>query len=234
MRILVTAGNTQTPIDRVRCLTNIFTGRTGAQIAVTAAERGHEIMLFTSHPELVAGSAGLHIFPYQSFDQLHFLMADAIPGREFDAIIHAAAVSDYVHAGTFAPAPGAVFDSDALSWTRSTPQLIDVSAGKVKSTHRELWLRFTPAPKLIDFIRGPWGFRGVLVKFKLEVGLTNDELVAVAEQSRLQSHADLMVANTLEKRHEEAFIGAGDYQRIARSELPIALLTRLESLAMRT
>ena len=29
MNLLVTAGNTLVPVDRVRCITNIFTGRTG-------------------------------------------------------------------------------------------------------------------------------------------------------------------------------------------------------------
>ncbi|MFO0803298.1 MAG: phosphopantothenoylcysteine decarboxylase [Gemmataceae bacterium] len=29
MKVLVTAGNTQSPLDRVRCITNIFSGRTG-------------------------------------------------------------------------------------------------------------------------------------------------------------------------------------------------------------
>jgi phosphopantothenate-cysteine ligase/phosphopantothenoylcysteine decarboxylase/phosphopantothenate--cysteine ligase len=228
MQILVTAGNTQTPVDRVRCLTNIFTGRTGAQIAAVAVERGHSVTLFTSHPEAIVATESLQVRAYRTFDDLHALMAGAIPGGKLDAIVHAAAVGDYLHAGSYTLAPGAEFDADNLAWTTATPQLVDVAAGKVKSNHSELWLRFTPAPKLIDLIREPWGFRGILVKFKLEVGLTNDELVAVAEHSRRQSQADLMVANTLEGRHEEAFIGAREYVRIARSELPAKLLELLE------
>ena len=51
MNFLVTAGNTQSPIDRVRCITNIFTGRTGAAVARTAWGRGHTVTLATSHPE---------------------------------------------------------------------------------------------------------------------------------------------------------------------------------------
>jgi hypothetical protein len=51
VKILVTAGNTQTDIDRVRCITNVFSGRTGAQIAAEAFERGHAVSLLTSHPE---------------------------------------------------------------------------------------------------------------------------------------------------------------------------------------
>ena len=50
MKILVTAGNTQTPIDRVRCITNIFSGKTGAQIALEAHRHGHSVVLLTSHP----------------------------------------------------------------------------------------------------------------------------------------------------------------------------------------
>jgi phosphopantothenate-cysteine ligase/phosphopantothenoylcysteine decarboxylase/phosphopantothenate--cysteine ligase len=228
MQILVTAGNTQTPVDRVRCLTNIFTGRTGAQIAAVAAERGHVVTLFTSHPETIVATGSLQVRAYRTFDDLHALMAGAIPGGKFDAIVHAAAIGDYLHAGSYAPGPGAEFDADNLAWTTAAPQLVDIAAGKLSSDHPELWLRFTPAPKLVDLIREPWGFRGILVKFKLEVGLTNDELITVAEQSRRQSQADLMVANTLEGRHDEAFIGAGEYVRVARQTLPAMLLDRLE------
>jgi phosphopantothenate---cysteine ligase (CTP) len=228
MRILVTAGNTQTPVDRVRCLTNIFTGRTGAQIAAVAAERGHTVTLFTSHPETIVATDSLQVHTYRTFEDLHALMAGTIPGSNFDAVVHAAAVGDYLHAGSYATAPGAKFDADSGAWTPARPQLVDVAAGKVKSTHSELWLRFTPAPKLIDLVRDPWGFRGILVKFKLEVGLTNDELVAVTELSRRQSQADLMVANTFERRHKEAFIGAREYTRVTRPELPVKLMGRLE------
>jgi phosphopantothenate-cysteine ligase/phosphopantothenoylcysteine decarboxylase/phosphopantothenate--cysteine ligase len=58
MKILVTAGNTQAPIDQVRCITNIFTGRTGTRIALEARERGHDVCLLTSHPEVVKELAG--------------------------------------------------------------------------------------------------------------------------------------------------------------------------------
>ena len=53
MNVLVTAGNTQTPVDRVRVITNIFTGRTGATIAAAAFDRGHRVTLLTSHPKVL-------------------------------------------------------------------------------------------------------------------------------------------------------------------------------------
>jgi phosphopantothenate-cysteine ligase/phosphopantothenoylcysteine decarboxylase/phosphopantothenate--cysteine ligase len=98
---------------------------------------------------------------------------------------------------------------------------VDVYNGKVKSTHKELWLRLVPTPKLIDQIRRPWGFKGILVKFKLEVGATETELKQIAEKSRRHSDADLMVANTLEGMDTWAVIMSrtGDFMKVARTGL---------------
>jgi phosphopantothenoylcysteine synthetase/decarboxylase len=231
MRIFVTAGNTQTPIDRVRCITNIFTGRTGAVIALEAYRRGHHVTLATSHPEVVDQSqldpALWRCLPYRTFDDLAKLMSQEIGQQRPDAVIHCAAVSDYEATGVFAPAPTTHFDADNLGWydTNESPALIDRSAGKIKSDEPELWLRLVRAPKLVDKIRAEWGFRKLLVKFKLEVGATEEELLAIAEKSRQQSAADWMVANTLEGAAEWALLGnERGYQKVPRAELAGALL----------
>lgn len=117
MKILVTAGNTQTPIDRVRCITNIFTGRTGATIACEAAARGHAVTLFTSHPDTVPPDAPLRVQSYRTFEDLESLLASTVPSGGFDAIVHAAAINDYHVVGTFAKVDG---------------ELVDVSTGKVR------------------------------------------------------------------------------------------------------
>src|SRR4051794_34905815 len=119
MNLLVTAGNTQTPIDRVRCITNIFTGKTGAGIALEAWRRGHTARLLTSHPEAAHVLAqALPGFPdnrwsldaYRTFDELHSLLESHVPGNRVDAILHAAAVSDYRAAGVYAPDKQTQFD----------------------------------------------------------------------------------------------------------------------------
>ena len=235
MRILVTAGNTQTPIDKVRCLTNIFTGRTGASIALHAQERGHRTTLFTSHPETVRDlpPERLDCFTFRTFDNLQMLLGRRLPVDDFDAIVHCAAVSDYLAAGVYSPAEHTHFRSESGRWESEDaagPALIDRTAGTVKSDEPELWLRLVRAPKLIDCIRRDWGFRGLLVKFKLEVGVSDEQLLAIAERSRIHSGADLMVANTLEGASEWAFLGPldGTYRRVERRELAERLLTALE------
>ncbi|MGC8641905.1 MAG: phosphopantothenoylcysteine decarboxylase [Isosphaeraceae bacterium] len=241
MKWLVTAGNTVTHVDKVRCITNVFSGRTGATIAVQAAARGHSVVLLTSHPEVMdappfgrnPGAFPLDVDRFLTFDELARLLRDHVAEGGFDAVVHCAAVGDYECAGVFAPDPGTVFDPVTGTWTHKDtgpPALVDRQAGKVKSNEPELWLRLVQTPKLVDQIRQPWGFQGLLVKFKLEVDMSDDQLLDVAEASRKHSAADLMVANTLEGMATHAFIGpiAGGYERVARAELAQRLVAEVE------
>ena len=232
MRIFVTAGNTQSPIDRVRCITNIFTGRTGAAIALEAYARGHHVTLATSHPDVIPienrDPTRWHCWPYHTFDDLDALMAQHIANLQQDAIVHCAAVNDYHVAGIYAPTPDAEFDPADMK-RHGDSHMLDRSAGKVKSDESELWLRLVRAPKLVDKIRNEWSYAGTLVKFKLEVGATDDVLLAIAEQSRQHSKADWMVANTLEAAAEWAYLGnANGYKKVPRADLASALLDVLE------
>jgi phosphopantothenoylcysteine synthetase/decarboxylase len=242
MNILITAGNTQVPIDQVRCITNIFTGRTGAAIAQRAFAGGHRVTLLTSHPETIGeghddrGSPTadrLRVVSYRTFDDLRGLMEQQVRAGGWDAVIHSAAVSDYLSGGVFAPDPGTLFELRTGAWEKGgagKPALESRDANKVKSDAPELWLRLIRAPKLVDLIRGEWGFRGLLVKFKLEVGINESQLLDIAEGSRRQSRADLMVANTLEGSAEWALLGPleGGYVRVSRAELPDRLIQEVE------
>jgi phosphopantothenoylcysteine synthetase/decarboxylase len=199
MRVLITAGNTQALIDQVRCITNVFTGRTGATIAAEAARRGHAVTLLTSHPKAHPLPEGVEVVPYRTFDDLHRLMEQRVREGAPDTIVHCAAVSDYLPVATYSVPANVRFEAGTATWHGDPPRLRDLTgAGKIKSDESELWLRMVRAPKLIDRVRQPWGFTGVLVKFKLEVGPSDEELLRIAERSRQHSSADLMVANTLE------------------------------------
>src|SRR5688500_7881360 len=74
----------------------------------------------------------------------------------------------------------------------------DVQAGKVKSSHAAIAVLGERTEKLVDLFRTEWGHRGLLVKFKLEVGIGRQELLRVGEASRTASGADYLVANTLD------------------------------------
>jgi phosphopantothenoylcysteine synthetase/decarboxylase len=239
MRILVTAGNTQAPVDRVRCLTNIFSGRTGTRIALEARQHGHTVGLLTSHPEVVRDlsprpsviAKQWHVGRYRTFEELRAALAEQAVNGRLDAIVHSAAVSDYFAAGVYASSPGTKFDIETGAWSgKPGPKLEDRAAGKIRSDEPELWLRLVRAPKIIDMIRNQWKFQGVLVKFKLEAAVSDDQLQAIAERSRVQSSADLMVANTLEGAKNWALFGpiAGRYVKLPRTELAPSLIGEVE------
>jgi phosphopantothenoylcysteine synthetase/decarboxylase len=256
MNVLVTAGNTQVPIDRVRCIASIFSGRTGASLALHAYQRGHHVTLLTSHPEAVpdlAAAAGCpppatdgenprwRCLVFRTFDDLEKLMEQRIAHAPQDAVIASAAVSDFRPVGVFSAAAGTHFSKESGVWSSggsAPPTLEDRSAGKVKSDEPELWLRLVRTPKLIDRVRSEWGFRGLLVKFKLEVGVDRQQLVETAERSRRQSAADFMVANLYDGSLSSFYVGpmtgasvesVENYQRIPRRELPGKLFDLLEA-----
>lgn len=194
MKILITAGSTQTPIDKVRVITNIFKGKTGARIAEDAARENHEVTLLTNpHGPGTTFSSDLvgknvNTLTYRTFDELHDLMKEQITNGDFDAIIHSAAVSDYKAVDVLAPYPHDYYVKGMES----------VIKEKVKSNHPELYIKLVQTEKLVDKIKQDWGFKGKLVKFKLEVGISTPELIEIAKASRIHSQADIIVANLLE------------------------------------
>jgi phosphopantothenoylcysteine synthetase/decarboxylase len=240
MRVLVTGGNTLVPIDRVRCIGNVFRGRTGANIALEAHRRGHHVQLLTSDPTVLS-AAETTLAPerwklehYRTFDDLHEAMRRAIETNTVDVVIQSAAVSDYRVDGVFAPHADTRFLAETGAWEErhgAPPVMIDRSGSTVTGDQPELWLRMVPNPKLIDLVRSRWGFAGILVKFKLEVGVTEHQLLETAESSRTHSAADLVVANTLLGL---TFLGpiGGRYERVtSRRELAARLLDAVEALS---
>jgi phosphopantothenoylcysteine synthetase/decarboxylase len=198
MRFLVTAGNTREMIDRVRAWGNIFTGNTGFAIAKALAEIG-EVELLTSNASHFAELASLKLKHgiqgrhFSSHDELRSLLAACVPSGNYDAIFMTAAVADYKPIASYSVIERTEMGDGTEHWI-----VQNVSAGKVKSAYREIAFLGEQTEKLIDLFRRVWKYKGLLVKFKLEVGLSDDGLIEVAQKSRAASKADYIVANTLD------------------------------------
>lgn len=246
MKILITAGSTQVMIDKVRAITNIFHGRTGTEIAryffdATTKKEGedpefcHEVTLITSSPHLFLDGENLRededapgvyrcvlgrkvrVLKFKTFDELAALMETEIRTGNYDVVIHSAAVSDYQVDGAF-------------EWRVGGHLERICSDAKISSKHHEIFLRCVPTFKIVDKIRREWGFWGKLVKFKLEVDKSDEELIEIVERSRAVSDADLIVANCLEWARERAFIidREGKVKSVSREQLPEALGGRIK------
>ena len=128
MRILVTSGATREPIDAVRFLSNVSTGRTGALLADAFAQHGDAVTLL--HGEGAVRPASASAVATEAFSSTANLQAQLrrlLGTGGFDAVIHCAAVSDYRPAETH--------------------------GGKLSSYAPELTLHLVPTPKLLPELK---------------------------------------------------------------------------------
>lgn len=197
--MLITAGSTWTKIDDVRVMANIFTGNTGIKMAKHFAEMGAETtLLYNPRINYARRVINLSARPYTTFDGLKKAMEEEISSGRYDIVIHSAAVSDYGH-----NVKQLVEVKD--SGLNLTPGMrlfkeVDDIPGKIKSDLPELTVTMGRTEKIVDLVK-TWDPDVFLVKFKLEVDKTYEELIDIAEKSRVASNADLIVANDLHGAH---------------------------------
>jgi phosphopantothenoylcysteine synthetase/decarboxylase len=208
--LLITSGGTREPIDEVRYIGNASTGALGCALAREALARGLDVVLLSG--------TGAQVPPdHERLVRETFSTASDLSSRlerwggaprKFRAVVHAAAVAD------FRPAP---------------------VAGKISSSRVELVLKLEPVPKIVDRVK-EWFPGALLVKFKLEVGRSDAELLRVGEASRLESRADLIVVNDLRRmvgdRHPAMILdGRAPLAVEGKEAIARAVLDKLETLA---
>jgi len=241
MKLLITAGGSTTPIDRLRVMSAIARGRSITKLVSTAWQRGHELVVVTSTSEVLAdvpteGSEAQRVVVvgYQTQDDLLELLPQCIHSQRPDAIIHAASLSEYVAAGVYVPEVGTLFNTRARQWeaTAGTPKLNDVKTNRSRVIDPEQWLRLVRAPRVIERAKSQWGFKGVLVLFRTEQEMTDLQLVESAEHARAEAAADVCLIGTVDGETTGSFLGpiSGKYERITRRELAERVLAVVEDL----
>lgn len=170
MNLLVTAGATREPLDAVRFLTNVSTGRTGALLAAEFAARGHAVTLLRGEGA-VAAPASMDTATFTSTDDLLGQLRQRLAEGRYDAVIMSAAVSDYRPAHT--------------------------SAGKIDSAAPTFTLDLVRNPKLLPQLRGlsPAPLR--VIGFKLTVGADAAARQAAVTAQFARGGIDAVVHNDL-------------------------------------
>lgn len=184
--VLITSGPTRANLDAVRYISNRSTGRLGCRIALEALQRGARVTLVAGpqssvpqRAELPAdASSRLRVVPVETVGELIEALKKELAGPDLpDAVVHAMAVLDY--------AP-------------------EAAAGEKVPSDRDEWhVRLVRTPKVVRLIR-EWAPRAFLVQFKLEVGVSEDELKEAALASLRANQADLVVANDQARIRDEA------------------------------
>jgi phosphopantothenoylcysteine decarboxylase/phosphopantothenate--cysteine ligase len=182
LRILVTSGGTAEPLDGVRVITNASTGRTGSDIARRMVRGGHAVVLLRARNSAQA-PAGCRDEVFSTFADLDAALARILSSEPFDAVIHAAAVSDFA------------VEEVLVRGTRRPP-----SPGKLDSDSAPV-ICLRPNPKLVDSLRSRSLNGSVrIVAFKLTHGLDREEALGAVHSLFARSGADLVVQNDLSER----------------------------------
>lgn len=167
MNILITAGPTWVKIDDVRIVTTVFTGATGLRIAKHFQSKGCQVtLLINAHALGDVCVPGITVIQFRYFHELRNALAGILKKQRFDAVIHSAAVSDYI--------------------------TVKPLKGKYPSRKKNMRLNLVPAEKIITMIRAR-APSSVLVQFKLEA--KRKGLIAAALESMRRNKSDCCVAN---------------------------------------
>ncbi|MDE2314553.1 MAG: hypothetical protein KGL04_10330 [Elusimicrobia bacterium] len=157
MRVLVTAGATREYVDGVRFLTNVSTGKTGADLCAAFARLSHKVFLLRGQGAVspartgpASGSPPAVEDAFSDFADLDRKLKNLLRARDFDLVVHCAAVGDYS------------IESVAGGRRRFKPG----RAGKIESSG-PLVLRLTPNFKILDRLPGYAGPQALIVGFKL-------------------------------------------------------------------
>jgi len=170
--VIVVAGGTREYIDDVRVLTNISSGKLGAEIADALYYEGANVIYIYAKGSVLPNGLDIkHIEISTVADLVSTLenLTDITP----DGVIMAVAASDF-------------------TFKRDVPI-------KLKSNDPEAFIEYmrqtiTTNPKVISKIK-EWFPETYLVGFKFEVGLEHEQLIEIARESMRKNKADIVIAN---------------------------------------
>jgi phosphopantothenoylcysteine synthetase/decarboxylase len=174
-RVLVTAGPTRSYIDAVRFISNESTGRLGTEIANELLNRGATVTFVHGKgsvtPEVRQFPEDrLCLLQAETISDLIGVLREELRGGKQQVCVHSMAVLDYL------------------------PERYD--AGKIKSNRKSISLKLVAGPKVIEQVKNI-SPATLLVGFKLEVGVSDAELVRRSRELMDRSEAEIVVANDL-------------------------------------
>lgn len=213
-KILVTAGRTVEYLDTVRVLTNNSTGRMGIALARAAWLMGAEVHLVCGKVS-VPLPHGVNCYIAETAEVMKNQVETLLKTHQIDVLYAAAAVGDW--------------------------QPLQKAESKI-STHttESLPIELTPTPKIIDQVKdiSP---ATILVAFRTQTSMSEEEMIAGARQRMLKARADFIALNNVElkdrgfesERNEIILINqTGQYERFSLALKEHIAMSILERTAM--
>ncbi|MBN2658559.1 MAG: NAD-dependent epimerase/dehydratase family protein [Spirochaetales bacterium] len=183
MKVLITSGGTEEPIDGVRYITNFSTGKTGAAIADRLTELGAEVTLLHGKRAFLPENP-LKKHSFTDFRSLDERLQALLSAEDFDAVIHLAAVSD--------------FSVDFIE-TEEGKRIVPDARGKISSDGKSLNLHLKRNYKILQKLKDYNGAKKdlLVVGFKLTDTDSVEEMESAVKKQLEEGHVDLVVHNNL-------------------------------------
>lgn len=179
MKVLITSGGTEEPIDGVRSITNFSTGKTGAIIADYFSNNGADVILLKGKRAVLPMNS-LTIIEFSSFMDLDTKMKKLLSSEFFDSVIHLAAVSDF-----------------SLDYIESNGHRLEDPSGKLDSS-KPLTIHLKPNFKILDHIKEYSKNNLINIGFKLTKNESNSNIKQKISKMFLKKTIDFVVHNDLD------------------------------------
>jgi phosphopantothenoylcysteine synthetase/decarboxylase len=177
MKVIVTCGPGYEPIDAVRRITNMSTGRLGMTLANVLTDAGHEVICLKGEGSTFAGVVrATEVAMFTTNDDLARQL-EALSHRDnIGALFHAAALSDY--------RVEKVLNDEGRS----------LASPKFATRDGRLQLILAPATKVLPRLRA-WFPKARIAGWKYEMAGTRDDAFAKARQQLHDCGTDACVLN---------------------------------------
>ncbi len=180
LSILVTAGGTREPIDSVRYIGNLSSGRSAAQLTDELTAAGNSVTWLGAEDALMPLQCDT-IQRFSSFADLAQALQDLLAKKHFDVVIHAAAVSDF----------------SVAKIATANDGVLENPAGKLPSD-TDLVLHLKRNSKLLTKLKG-WSVNPEVrvIGFKLTNTDDSQKQLAAVRKQFAASNVDAVVHNDL-------------------------------------
>jgi phosphopantothenoylcysteine synthetase/decarboxylase len=180
-KILVTSGGTREYLDEIRFISNISSGKLGAEIAYQFAHYGYAIdYLRTRDAQEVHQCNSVKSTTVTSTMDAKDFMEKAIQKNDYLAVVHCMACGDFGF----------------------TPENTKLKSNSADDFIESLGRRIFVNPKILPLIK-TWDPNVFLVSFKFEVNLDDKGLATAAINSRDGADGDLVIANDKNEMNRE-------------------------------
>lgn len=174
-RILLSAGPTVEYIDPIRMIINNSSGKTGILLATELMAAGARVTIIYG-PGKKEPPKNTKIIRVHTSAQMHNAIKTELQKTKFDAVVMAAAISDY------------------------TP--VNKRNTKIKSNQTEYTLRLKKTPKIISMIKEIQKDT-LVVGFKAEANVSKATLIKSARNTMNKYNADMIIANDIGEKYQK-------------------------------